>query len=71
MMIKSKRTKVRVRDKEYTDEVLIIGYLLFRLLKELQFFLQALQQLKCLVSSIFGLNVLKRGLSETKSAHLC
>lgn len=62
---------MRVRDKEYTDEVLIIGYLLFRLLKELQFFLQALQQLKCLVSSIFGLNVLKRGLSETKSAHLC
>lgn len=61
---------MRVRDKEYTDEVLIIGYLLFRLLKE-QFFLQALQQLKCLVSSIFGLNVLKRCLSETKSAHLC
>lgn len=60
-----------VRDKEYTDEVLIIGYLLFRLLKELQFFLQALQQLKCLVSSICGLNVLKRCLSETKSTHLC
>lgn len=42
---------MRVRDKEYTDEVLIIGYLLFRLLKELQFFLQALQQLKLNVLS--------------------
>lgn len=51
MMIKSKRTKVHVKDKEDTDDVLVIGYLLFRLHKQLQFFLQALQQQ--LLSALF------------------